>query len=73
MGVSNQNIGTQFTTYSEVREKLPLEVMWVSRIGTCSPSMASDIREFCNNGMLLFKSVRELSLDGTSAEEKYHL
>jgi hypothetical protein len=27
IGVSNQNIGTQFTTYSEVREKLPLEVI----------------------------------------------
>jgi hypothetical protein len=36
IGVSNQNIGTQFTTYSEVREKLPLVIVGVSRIGTCS-------------------------------------
>jgi hypothetical protein len=44
-GVSNQNIGTQFTTYSEVREKLPLEVMCVSQELEHVPSMASD-REF---------------------------
>jgi hypothetical protein len=31
MGLVIRNIGTQFTTYSEVREKLPLEVMGVSQ------------------------------------------
>jgi hypothetical protein len=36
IGVSNQNIGTQFTTYSEVREKLLEVIVGVSRIGTCS-------------------------------------
>jgi hypothetical protein len=47
IGVSNQNIGTQFTTYSEVREKLPLEVIvGVSQELEHVPSMASDIREF---------------------------
>jgi hypothetical protein len=72
MGLVIRNIGTQFTTYSEVREKLPLEVGCFSRIGTCSPSMASDIREFATMECC-FSNQRELSLDGTSAEEKYHL
>jgi hypothetical protein len=57
IGLVIRNIGTQFTTYSEVREKLPLVIVGVSRIGTCSPSMASDIREFATMECC-FKSVR---------------
>jgi hypothetical protein len=55
--------------------KITIEVIvGVSRIGTCSPSMASDIREFATMECCFSNPVRgELSLDGTSAEEKYHL
>jgi hypothetical protein len=35
--------------------------------------MASDIREFATMECCFSNPVRELSLDGTSAEEKYHL
>jgi hypothetical protein len=45
IGVSNQEYRDSITTYSEVREKLLEVIVGVSRIGTCSPSMASD-REF---------------------------
>jgi hypothetical protein len=74
LGLVIRNIGTQFTTYSEVREKLPLVIVVFLKNWNMFPSMASDIREFATMECCFSNPVRgELSLDGTSAEEKYHL
>jgi hypothetical protein len=72
-GLVIRNIGTQFTTYSEVREKLPLEVIvGVSQELEHVPLRWHLTLENLQQWNVAFSNpVRgELSLDGTSAEEK---
>jgi hypothetical protein len=71
LGLVIRNIGTQFTTYSEVREKLPLEVIvGVSQELEHVPLRWHLIREFATMECCFSNPLEELSLDGTSAEEK---
>jgi hypothetical protein len=72
-GLVIRNIGTQFTTYSEVREKLPLEViLGVSQELEHVPLRWHLTLENLQQWNVAFSNpVREeLSLDRTSAEEK---
>jgi hypothetical protein len=73
IGVSNQEYRDSIYNLPEVREKLPLEVIvGVSRIGTCSLRWHLTL-ENLQQWNVVFSNRGELSLDGTSAEEKYHL
>jgi len=72
-GLVIRNIGTQFTTYSEVREKLPLEViLGVSQELEHVPLRWHLTLENLQQWNIAFSNpVRvESSLDGTSTEEK---
>ncbi|WP_016990066.1 type IX secretion system protein PorQ [Flavobacterium sp. ACAM 123] len=72
-GLVIRNIGTQFRTYSEVREKLPLEViLGVSQELEHVPLRWHLTLENLQQWNIAFSNpVRgEMSLDGTSAEEK---
>jgi hypothetical protein len=71
LGFMIRNIGTQFTSYSGVKEKLPMEILLGVSAGvrTCPIHLASYFS--LQQWNIAFRTLKGASIDGSTTEEKF--